>query len=514
MKKTVLLFALAQAVSLSHGAIIKGPYLQDVTTGGIRVRWETDAGTDSRVDYGLTASYGEYISGTYSTPLPDSGTYLHEIPVAGLTTETTYHYKVSTAGLSSSDHTFRSAVEPTTPFRFAAYGDNRSDPTAHELIADAILASQPQFVLNSGDVVESGADYAQWRDQFFFPARDLFYDIPFYVGVGNHEGFSHWVTDFIYYPASDRWWSFDFGNAHYVILDTNSAYTSGSAQYSWLVSDLSGTSKEWVFACFHHPPYSSGGHGGEPDVQSYLVPLFETYGVDMVFSGHDHLYERSSKAGIAYIVTGGGGAPLSDPDQTTNPYQIYAEKTYHFCTVDISGGSLQFYARDSDGTTFDELSIVHTPTPTMTPTPTSIPTEQIPTQAPTATPAPVVNLAPDKTVVSTGDTISMELSVNERISGMGNLAAYILVRTPQGAWFSFVPDGRGGFQLKRGIKHAVTASVIPPLTKTLLSQRITPSLARGNYWFAAAVFRAGEGITLGNWRSRAICSSEVTIAVR
>jgi len=85
MKKTVLLFALTQAVSLSHGAIIKGPYLQDVTTTGIRVRGETDAGTDSRVDYGLTTSYGDYISGTYSTYLPESGTYLHEVPVTGLT---------------------------------------------------------------------------------------------------------------------------------------------------------------------------------------------------------------------------------------------------------------------------------------------------------------------------------------------------------------------------------------------------------------------------------------------
>lgn len=81
-----LLFAVtafAQTTGLSTGAIIKGPYLQDSAGTGVRVRWETDSGSDSRVDYGLTDSYGSRIAGEYSTCLSGSGTYLHEIPVTG-----------------------------------------------------------------------------------------------------------------------------------------------------------------------------------------------------------------------------------------------------------------------------------------------------------------------------------------------------------------------------------------------------------------------------------------------
>jgi len=68
--------------------------------------------------------------------------------------------------------------------------------------------------------------------------------------------------------------------------------------------------------------------------------------------------------------------------------------------------------------------------------------------------------------------------------------------------------------MKPGIKPAATASVIPSLKTPILTQTITDSLARGNYWFAAAIFHAGDRITLANWRSMAIYSSEVTITVR
>jgi hypothetical protein len=157
-----------------------------------------------------------------------------------------------------------------------------------------------------------------------------------------------------------------------------------------------------------------------------------------------------------------------------------------------------------------------TPTPTMSPasTPSGTPTSVAPTEIPTATPTPVVNLVPNKTVVGTGDTLEMELAISEPISGMGRLVEYVLVRTPQGAWFSFIPNKRGGFDVKAGIKPAATAAVIPSIRMPILKQEITASVARGSYWFAAAIFRAGDRITLANWRSKAIYSSEVTVTVQ
>ena len=168
-----------------------------------------------------------------------------------------------------------------------------------------------------------------------------------------------------------------------------------------------------------------------------------------------------------------------------------------------------------------------TGTPTPTPTPSATPTAEppVPTLTPTAsptvmpagTPTPavtsVMNMASNKTVVETGDSLVMNLVINEPISDKGKLVMYVLVRTPQGGWFSFVSDG-GSFKMTRGIKPAMSGMTIPSLDMPVLNQKIAGSLARGDYWFVSAVFHAGDGITLNNWRSRAIYSSEATVTVR
>ena len=91
---------------------------------------------------------------------------------------------------------------------------------------------------------------------------------------------------------------------------------------------------------------------------------------------------------------------------------------------------------------------------------------------------------------------------------------YVLVQTPQKVWISFVYSNGGAFTMERGIRPAWTASAIPSITLPLFRQQITNSLARGNYWFITGVFHVGDQITLANWRSKAIYSSEVTITLR
>jgi predicted phosphodiesterase len=359
--------------SITTANIIKGPYLQDVTQTSIRVRWETKAGSDSRVDYGPTSSYGTHIAGDYSTYLSESDTYLHEIQITGLSEETTYHYMVTTSGYFSADHSFNTAIQTDTPFRFAVYSDNQGGPTMHKEITNAIIGNAPKIVVIAGDLVEHSTDYSDWGQLFFGPSRNLYYEIPFFAAVGNHDtyegsqpGDTIWVNHFVYFPTADRWWSFDFGNAHFILLDSigdpDTSFGPGTSQYNWLESDLNGTEQEWLFVFFHIPPYSSGEHGGDEfalKIREYLVPLFEAYDVDIVFNGHDHLYERSAKDGVYYIVTGGAGGGLHEPNQNTNPYQEYVESTHHYCTVDISGSQLLHQARYPNGEVFDSLSLEH-----------------------------------------------------------------------------------------------------------------------------------------------------------
>jgi PKD repeat protein len=190
-----------------------------------------------------------------------------------------------------------------------------------------------------------------------------------FPALGNHEGHAPLYYSLFSTPAGggtggEQWYSFDYGNAHFIALDTDYDYSLGSAQYNWLVRDLQATQADWSFVFTHYSPFSSGPHGGSANEQQLLVPLFEQYEVDMVFAGHDHLYERSFRNGVYYIVTGGGGAPLYSCGTTSNPLSQFCRPVHHYCTVDINGGTATFTARDSTGAAFDTLTISQAGNPT------------------------------------------------------------------------------------------------------------------------------------------------------
>ena len=235
-------------------------------------------------------------------------------------------------------------------------------------MANAVAAAAPRFVLDSGDLSSDSTNDSTFQSEFFVPAKAMLLKTPFYAALGNHEGNSSlYYQYFAGLPAGGgtggvEWYSFDYGGAHCIVLDTNVAYSPGSAQYTWLVSDLQKATAPWKFVMTHHPAYSSGSHGSDANVDAYLVPLFESYRVDAVFHGHDHLYERSLKNGVNYFVSGGGGAPLYAVNSTYNPYQKYALSTYHYLTVDISGSTATIQAHSTSGTVFDALTIAHTTT--------------------------------------------------------------------------------------------------------------------------------------------------------
>jgi hypothetical protein len=467
----ITLIALFISVASSHAAILKGPYLQDVTPSSIRVFWETDAGSDSRVDYGPTASYGSYIAGDYSMYIPSSGTYLHDVPLAGLTPDTIYHYQVTTGATSSADHTFPTAIAPDTSFfRFVFYGDTQAgdtltpDESVQEAIAEGILNSSPMFVIFTGDAVFRGNNYAMWGCQFFTPLASMLYSVPLFFVVGNHElGDPFLPATFFYWPYNPgTWYSFDYGNAHFTIVDTDADFSPGSAQYEWLVSDLAGASNTWLFVSFHHPPYTSSlseFHPVQTAVQQILVPLFENYGVDMVLNSHVHWYERSEKNGIYYITSGGGGAELDTTQDTINPYQQYWASTYNFCTVDVSAEELLFKARYADGTPFDEVYVGHPPMLRMTvnPYPTSI-----------------------------GSRIAIEASV-QPINN--TFDALVVILFPDGRVYSMLPRKglrQGAIPLAQNVHGLAAATDI-----TLLSTVIPHGVPVGSYTVAAGLFPHG-----------------------
>jgi PKD repeat protein len=362
---TCLLVARFAPTAEAALSILKGPYLQTVTSSGIYVMWQTDSASDSRVTY--TPS-----GGSPSTVSSATTVTLHTVRLTGLSPDTTYTYQVSSSGSAGSvtgpQGSFRTAPTGAVPFRFDVYGDSRTFPADHAKVVAGMVASAPLFVLHTGDICMDSTVESQWAPEFFTPAAPAMRIAPYYPCLGNHEHESPlYFQYFAPLPQGGgtggvEWYSFDYGSAHFAIVDTNVTFAPGSAQYNWLVNDLRNTTAEWRFVMHHHPAYSSGPDGPSPAVQSYLVPLYEQYKVDVVFSGHDHLYERSYKNGVTYVVSGGGGADLYTSGAHANPYQVFVKSVHQFASVDINGTTAVVAGRDANNVVFDSVTLNHKPT--------------------------------------------------------------------------------------------------------------------------------------------------------
>ena len=336
--------------------IIKGPYLQNVATDGITVMWESDQPTVGVVLFGKTADYGSSVE-------EKTADRIHEVRLSGLEIETLYHYKVLSGRDASAGRTFQTAVRPDSPFRFIYYGDNKNGPHMHRRNALQISAEKPHIVLQCGDLVSEGEVYSQWERLFFTPAKPLIDHVPLYPSLGNHENNAKHYFNYFSLPTTvESWYSFDYGNAHFVVLDSN---TESEEQVEWLVEDLETSDATWKFVSFHHPPFTAGGNYYTKNrirLKNLLHPIFEKQGVDIVFNGHDHNYERSrpivSKQGeapVTYIVNGNGGTPLRYIGK--REWTVVAKRVFGYTRVDIDGERLELHGKTIDGEVIDSFVI-------------------------------------------------------------------------------------------------------------------------------------------------------------
>jgi predicted phosphodiesterase len=338
---------------------MRGPYLQSATPDSIVIAWETGEELDSVVEYGRTQAYG-------SSMRDGSLSRRHAMTLSGLRAYTTYHYRVKVSDLAwSPDGTLKTGAGPgQTSFSFAVIGDTHSGvyefprrkrdiDDAHRRAVDIVASLSPDFYLHLGDLVQDGGDLAAW-DEFFAIEQKLMKGLTMFPTLGNHERNHQYYFDLFYLPGNERWYSFDYGNAHFACLEVD-GYADirvDSVQYQWLESDLAETDQAWKFVFFHFPAYSSGGdYGSDPEVQAYLVPLFRRHGVDIVFNGHEHNYQRNMVDGVTYVQSSGGGGMTRPPGAFE--WTIYSEDTRHVLIVTIRGNQLRGVAIRPDGSRFD-----------------------------------------------------------------------------------------------------------------------------------------------------------------
>jgi hypothetical protein len=384
------------------------------TSSTFVANWKTDNGTTAtQLLYGtdserVAAADGpsdgvQRITGhhmLYSSALAGDAR-VHEVHVCGLQPATTYYYKVGAPGAWSAVYDVATGPQIgfADAFRFSVAGDSRDEPQIFAQIQQAVSGKGIDFQLFTGDIVNLGGVQAEW-DAFFeattgsFAGQEMLARAPFMVVNGNHDALTvNYVAQFAVpqeltegeSAQGEEWYSFDYGNAHFVALnDSPPASAMGEAQKNWLKADLARVDRQktpWIFAMHHRSTYSCGGsHGSDLELRAAWQPIFDEYRVDMVFAGHDHLYERSkpmrglsgqdgvvaseigandtpiNESGTLYVVAGGAGAPLYGADGSCAHTHV-TESVQNYVLVEVDGRTLRYSASRLDGSVLDQFEI-------------------------------------------------------------------------------------------------------------------------------------------------------------
>jgi predicted MPP superfamily phosphohydrolase len=212
-----------------------------------------------------------------------------------------------------------------------------------------------EFVLMLGDNIYGADGPEEMKRKFELPYAPLLDSgVKFFAALGNHDD-----VDQRFYRAfnmnGDRYYTFGSArqSVRFFALDSN--YMS-SSQLRWLEGELGKAEEHWKICYFHHPLYTSGRtHGPAVALRDQLEPLFVRYGVSVVFSGHEHVYERlKPQKGIYYFVSGAAGKLSKDdlrPEQGITAKGF--DRGYHFMLVEVAGDDLYFQAVSAEGETLD-----------------------------------------------------------------------------------------------------------------------------------------------------------------
>ena len=373
------------------------------------------------------------------------GTPVHQVyraELAGLTPGAEFEYRVLRASKNVFQAKARARKSADQPFTFVAFGDCAAGTPEQRAIAYQAYRQHPDFLFIAGDIVYSRGRIAEYR-QKFFPVYNadhasadggapLLRSTLFIAAPGNHDianrdlskdpdglaYFYYWmqplnglpvpevlsgaapVMDAFHKAAGANFprmvnFSFDYGNSHWVVLDSNPYVDTAAPDLAkWVEEDLKASKARWKFVAFHHPGFSSSRTHFEEQQMRAMAEVFERAKVDIVFTGHVHNYQRryplsfkvSGKRGraidgawrldtkydgksrtrpdgVIYLVTGGGGAKLYNPEQQSDPKSWqeftvkYVADTHSLTYASIDGDKLAIRQISQDGKEVDAFKV-------------------------------------------------------------------------------------------------------------------------------------------------------------
>jgi len=336
--RLLLLCPLLFVLSVLHAAttIVRGPYLQSATPTSMVIRWRTDLTEASVVSYGLERNQ------LVSSVRAEGVSAEHIVQLSGLKPNTRYYYAVGGAPLPPPSAEKKAAAEdapgratvnsfttpppigPAQPTRVWVLGDPGTKNATQAAVRDVYYKytgtrATDLWLLLGDNAYPDGTD-ADYQKAIFEMYPQTLRTSPVWPALGNHDGKSaNSITQSgVYYDiftlptrgeaggvmsGTEAYYSFDYANIHFVCLDSHDSDRSANGpMMQWLKADLGGTQRDWIIAFFHHPPYTKGTHDSDKDndsggrmndMRAIFLPVLEQGGVDLVLTGHSHVYERS-----------------------------------------------------------------------------------------------------------------------------------------------------------------------------------------------------------------------------
>ena len=321
----VFLYGIGRPIQLWLGTLYTGnrvPYLQMPSPYAMTVRWQTPKPERGIIHYGLEP--GKFTQ----TAQENQANEVHELRLTGLQPGTKYYYSI---GNSTSEHysgTDYWFVTPQKPgiqnrVRFAVLGDPGYPSKNQNKSRDALVSwlqlnpreqsASIDMLVTTGDNAYRSGTNEQFEVGFFEPYEVFLRNVPIWPVYGNHDARRRTFFEVFSLPTAaesggvpsgtEHYYSFNYNLVHFVILDTEeSDISNDSTMLEWLRRDLAANQQPWTIAVFHHPPYTKGSHNSDDrsdsggrmfTIRENILPILEQSGVDLVLSGHSHMYERS-----------------------------------------------------------------------------------------------------------------------------------------------------------------------------------------------------------------------------
>lgn len=375
-------------------SISRGPYVQLATPSSIVVVWRTEGPTTPVVRFGTspdqldrsTTADDVAIRGTKDEQASSSfpglhsaphGTVQYEARLDGLSADTTYYYAVYDGRTKLSggdaDHNFRTHPIAGTkkPFRMWIVGDSGTGKEDQRAVFEAMRDRVQRddrpidLYLHVGDMAYPKGTDSEFQRNFFDVYQPLLRNTVVWAAMGNHEGYTSKGLSGVgpYFDAyvcpmrgeagglpsaTEAFYSFDYANVHFICLDSHDLDRDpAGVMAKWLKADLAKTKADWIVGFWHHPPYTKGSHDSDKESQliemrEMIMPIMESGGVDVVLTGHSHIYERSMLIDGAYQTpTTADGVVLDDGDgdpKGDGPYRKSAGIHPHEGAVQVVTG--------------------------------------------------------------------------------------------------------------------------------------------------------------------------------